>query len=141
MLLFLMLSLTSFAKVPDTNEILKIYAEIQKEMASDKLDEARAVTAKSLKKFEAIPKAQEGAKAFSATTDKETGRKEFGTLSQAIVDALKADPKLQANWQLFYCPMVPKGNYRYWIQAKGESLKNPYFGSEMLECGVKRPWS
>ena len=32
-----------------------------------------------------------------------------------------------------YCPMVKKS----WLQ-KGEQIKNPYYGSEMLECGEFR---
>ena len=32
---------------------------------------------------------------------------------------------------LAYCPMKKA----YWLQAKGD-LRNPYYGAEMLECGV-----
>jgi hypothetical protein len=33
---------------------------------------------------------------------------------------------------LAYCPMKKA----YWLQAKGD-LRNPYYGAEMLECGVE----
>lgn len=39
--------------------------------------------------------------------------------------------------KIYRCPMYPKpGQSAFWIQAK-EPLRNPFFGSEMLECGVE----
>ena len=45
-------------------------------------------------------------------------------------------------FEIFECPMVDRAipgvpKKGRWIQAAGRPLANPYFGSEMLECGVK----
>jgi hypothetical protein len=35
------------------------------------------------------------------------------------------------------CPMYPEaGRSAYWVQAPGP-VRNPFFGSEMLDCGVE----
>ncbi len=70
-------------------------------------------------------------------------RKVFHPFSMAVADlaqqALKTNPKTNA--KVFKCPMVedavpgaPKEGF--WIQTK-LPLRNPYFGSEMLECGTE----
>jgi hypothetical protein len=43
----------------------------------------------------------------------------------------KEDPSF-ASPKVYHCPMAPKPGL--WIQTKGP-LRNPFFGSEMLECG------
>ncbi len=41
-----------------------------------------------------------------------------------------------ATWQLTYCPMVDDDTGAFWLQAPGP-VHNPYFGAEMLQCGVE----
>jgi hypothetical protein len=66
-------------------------------------------------------------------------RNKFGQISQIFVNHLKAHPEQTKKIQLFFCPMYSQG-YAFWIQPDKESLANPYWGKEMLTCGVKRPW-
>jgi hypothetical protein len=52
-----------------------------------------------------------------------------------------ADPSWQKEVKVFRCPMVNQAipgvdKNGFWIQRTG-SLRNPFFGSEMLECGVE----
>jgi membrane fusion protein, copper/silver efflux system len=46
---------------------------------------------------------------------------------------LTLGPRTSAGYLHMYCPMVPGGGGD-WMQRK-EPLRNPYWGSEMLECG------
>ena len=66
-------------------------------------------------------------------------RIEFGNISKVLVNHFKTQPNEARLYQLFFCPMFPKG-YAFWIQPLKEELRNPYWGKEMLECGVMRPW-
>jgi hypothetical protein len=53
-------------------------------------------------------------------------------LSDAVIAAAKADGwKDLDGLELAYCPMVK----RSWLQ-KGTEIRNPYYGSAMLGCGV-----
>ncbi len=64
-------------------------------------------------------------------------RIQFGKISQVVIGYLKVHPTENKNYQLFFCPMFPQG-YAFWIQSKKEGLSNPYWGKEMLTCGVRR---
>ena len=83
--------------------------------------------------------------AFVATTTKQAGiiaansgkiaeqRTAFATLSKEVTDLLST---FGTNKKLYqdYCPMYNEGKSGYWISEIKE-IKNPYYGSEMLECG------
>jgi Cu(I)/Ag(I) efflux system membrane fusion protein len=62
-------------------------------------------------------------------------RKQFLPFSTATVDLVKPLRKQEPDFhslKIYHCPMAPKPGL--WIQAKGP-LRNPFYGSEMLECG------
>jgi Cu(I)/Ag(I) efflux system membrane fusion protein len=65
----------------------------------------------------------------------DTARAAFRTVSQAMLRAavVARGPKTSESLTQYYCPMVP-GNGGDWMQPGGELL-NPYWGSEMLDCG------
>ncbi len=69
--------------------------------------------------------------------DLATARKDFLPFSTAFVDfagALRQQAAAFNSLKIYRCPMAPgKG---VWIQLKGP-LRNPYYGEEMLECGVE----
>lgn len=112
----------------DSALVLKSYPALHKALAEDKINEAKTLATQM--KIDGLAQSQ---------NDQEA-RKEFGVFSEGVVSLVRNNKELQAHWQLFYCPMVPKGTYGYWIQPKGESILNPYYGAKMLTCGVKRPW-
>ena len=76
------------------------------------------------------------AKAVGESTDIKVAREAFGALSDAVIAAAKAEGwKDLGDTKLAFCPMVK----RAWLQ-KEEKIRNPYFGSTMLECGeFKKP--
>jgi hypothetical protein len=60
-------------------------------------------------------------------------REYFALLSQDIFDLIKTFGTKQTVYQ-DYCPMYGEGKTGYWI-SETKDVINPYFGSEMLNCG------
>jgi len=74
------------------------------------------------------------AQALAAEKDIKGKRKEFEMIADAIWNLTRtvrySDQKLY--WQ--FCPMAFDNKGAYWISYERD-IKNPYFGSEMLNCG------
>lgn len=60
-------------------------------------------------------------------------REYFALLSKDMNDLIKTFGTDQKLYQV-YCPMYNEGKNGYWISETKE-IRNPYFGSEMLNCG------
>jgi hypothetical protein len=60
-------------------------------------------------------------------------REYFALLSKDVQDLIKTFGTNQKLYQ-DYCPMYNEGKSGYWISETKE-IRNPYFGSEMLNCG------
>ncbi len=60
-------------------------------------------------------------------------REHFEILSKDVYDLVQA---VGGNQTLYYthCPMAFNDKGAYWL-SESKEIKNPYFGSEMLECG------
>jgi Cu(I)/Ag(I) efflux system membrane fusion protein len=72
---------------------------------------------------------------WSLAKDLAEARKQFLPFSTVMVELtkqLKKEDPAFADLKIYHCPMAPKPGL--WIQAQGP-LRNPFFGSEMLECG------
>jgi hypothetical protein len=71
----------------------------------------------------------------AASADLRKARTQFGVLSETI-DVYMAKEQLSppAGVRAAFCPMA----VRTWLQ-KGTTLRNPYYGSQMLTCGSFRP--
>lgn len=134
------------------DNFLKTYSEIHSALAADKVSEGKTLALKAHSDLSAglkdlsstelahLQKMEQGAQLLSQSQNDEGARKAFGVYSEGAVSLIRTKQALQKTWQLFFCPMVPKGTYGYWIQPKNKSLLNPYYGAKMLTCGVKRPW-
>jgi len=115
--------------------IIDPYLAIQEDLANDKIDGVRMnagnlATAATALGAPAM-KIDTAAVSLAAAGDLAEARTKFGTLSEAIVaykDGLHL--KLGDGVKQAFCPMVVKP----WLQ-KGETLANPYYGSEMPTCG------
>lgn len=60
-------------------------------------------------------------------------RQSFGELSKAMISLLVANPSLAKGRVVVECPMTK--TYKKWLQTD-EKVRNPYYGSTMLECGT-----
>ena len=106
------------------------YEALRDRLASDDLPGAKAA-AEALGKVGLAAQADAVAKAG----DIEAARVAFGDLSKAYLEQLVKAPDLQKGGLFaFRCPMA-KG-YQKWVQTD-ETMKNPYMGKAMLECGSK----
>jgi hypothetical protein len=66
-------------------------------------------------------------------------RSQFFPLSMAAADLLRAlrEHGINPPAHLYKCPMYPgSGKTAYWVQTDG-AIRNPFFGSEMLDCGTE----
>ena len=72
-------------------------------------------------------------KAIAATQDVDRQRIHFSSLSKKFYDLVKSSNPEEP---LYYnnCPMFNKGKGANWL-SKEKSIKNPYYGSQMLTCG------
>jgi Protein of unknown function (DUF3347) len=115
--------------------IVGSYLEIHAQLAADKTEgikaaaEAIAVRADGLGAGgAALAKA---AKGLAAATDLKGAREAFGPLSDAVIAMGQEEAWKDAGGvKVAFCPMVK----RSWVQ-KEEKIRNPYYGSGMLECG------
>jgi hypothetical protein len=68
----------------------------------------------------------------------EEARKAFAPFTARVAEfAMTARHQSQAvgTVKIYQCPMAPKaGQTSYWIQLQGP-LRNPFYGSEMIDCG------
>ena len=82
------------------------------------------------------------ARHFHGFDEIKTARIAFHKFSVAASAALEPLRKAgqTPEFQIYECPMVDQGipdvpKKARWIQSKGRSMGNPFFGAEMLECG------
>jgi len=115
--------------------IVTPYLRIQSSLAGDKLDsvkaDAAAIAAESARIGAEAKTLESAARAVEAAGDLKAAREAFGRLSDALLQyAQRTKSALGADLAIAYCPMVKKS----WVQ-KGEKIRNPYYGAQMLECG------
>lgn len=112
------------------------YEALRDRFASDDLDGGKAAAGALAKAAatagEAALAAQ--AEAIAKMPDIAAARLAFGELSRAYLGVLEKKPELAAGLYAFRCPMAE--GYQKWVQVD-ETLKNPYMGKKMLECGSK----
>ena len=121
-----------------TPAIVDPYLKIQEALASDRVDGVRAnagdlATAATALGAPAM-KIDTSAVQLASAADLADARAKFGVLSEAIdtyMTGMKLNPP--EGVRVAFCPMVSKP----WMQQDG-SLRNPYYGSQMLTCGSFR---
>jgi hypothetical protein len=111
------------------------YLQIQTQLASDKIDgikaPASAIAAAADAMGESGAAIAKAAKTIGAASDIKSAREAFGPLSDAVIAASQKEGwKDLGDVKVTYCPMIR----RSWLQ-KEEKIRNPYYGSSMLECG------
>lgn len=112
--------------------IVNSYLEVHAALASDKFAQVKApagaIAAQAEKMGASGADIVKAARAVEQAKDLKAAREAFSPLSDAVIAAAKAanidDVKVA------YCPMVRSS----WLQ-KEDTIRNPYYGSEMLTCG------
>jgi Protein of unknown function (DUF3347) len=125
---------SAFQSAESVKAIVGSYLEIQTQLAADKTDGVKAaaatIAAKAGEMGESGAPMVKAAKAVSEATDLKSAREAFGPLSDAVIAAAQAQGSDVTGVKLGFCPMVK----RSWLQ-KDAKVRNPYYGSGMLECG------
>jgi hypothetical protein len=114
--------------------IVGSYLQIHALLSADKLDGVKPLASSIASRAETLgaqgaPIAK-AAKTLGAATDLKTTRDAFGPLSDAMIAALPPERLKELGVKRTFCPMVN----RSWLQ-KDEKIRNPYYGSAMLDCG------
>ena len=131
-------------------DIYKVYLGVQSALATDKSAEA-ATQAMSItqlvKAFDTanlpadqkqayeshVAKILDLALSIGKSQDIKVQRTTFAPFSDQVYELVKAFGNDQPIYQA-HCPMALDGKGASWLSDKTE-IKNPYYGSEMLECG------
>ena len=116
----------------DQSKELSHYTEIQSLLAKDIFLGVPAAAQKlsSEAKDKHHSKLGKASEELALATDIKSAREKFKKVSAEILPLAKLDKT--KNFEIVYCPMAKAR----WVQKTG-SIANPYYGSEMLECGVK----
>ncbi len=110
---------------------LRIHASLTKDSTDGVKDNARSIATEAESLGGSAIKLRDAARALEAAGDLKAARTVFGPLTDALLTyANESKMVLPPELKLAYCPMVKKS----WLQ-KGETIANPYYGSEMLTCG------
>lgn len=79
---------------------------------------------------------QSAVRQIAASADLNEQRKAFYSLTQAYLVSLEQQPPTDSLY-LQFCPMAFDYEGATWI-SREKAVMNPYFGDEMLNCGVVR---
>ena len=115
--------------------VIDPYLRIQSALTTDSLDavsdEAKIIVTEAGRMGPTARTVEEAAKELATAADIKAARASFGRLTEAILGyAQTSGSEVGADVKLAYCPMAKKS----WLQ-KGEKVRNPYYGQEMLDCG------
>ena len=121
------------AELPAT--LVDPYVRVQEALAGDTVDGVKQDAAQIVKASAALgapaAKLHEAAQRLERAGDVKAAREAFGRVSDALFAYAKATGATNpADVKTAFCPMANKA----WLQ-RGDTIKNPYYGSEMLECG------
>jgi len=75
-----------------------------------------------------------GVNPFAQAADLRAAREAFGPLSDAVIAFVRGEGGAMPDGiNAAYCPMARKS----WLQ-RGNTIRNPYYGKVMPECGVMK---
>lgn len=88
-----------------------------------------------LSNIKGCEKTTEIATAIGSSNDIKLQRTKFLTLSSDIIPMIKNTELSSGSIFIFFCPMADGGKGGYWM-ASNKEIMNPYYGNEMLDCGI-----
>jgi protein SCO1 len=126
--------------VPSTMaSLLDPYLRIQEALSADTLtgvsDAAHRIATEATRVGSSAASIGSAAGPLQQAADLKSARTAFGTLTAALITYAKTSHAMIGDdVHVAYCPMLQK----YWLQ-KGISIRNPYYGKAMLQCGRLNP--
>lgn len=156
------MTLTNAAPLKDAEKqaletFVKIVDSISAALAKDDLPGFNSAGPNAMKTTETLVDALKGrqeledilqhlsdARHLHGAADLAAARKLFHPFSNAAARLLQMTGNAPGSppFDLFECPMVDRAipgvpKKGRWVQAAGREIANPYFGAEMLDCGIK----
>jgi Protein of unknown function (DUF3347) len=134
----------SDAAVSPPRGLVPAYLALASALAEDRAEPIAALAAElqtsaaALTGKPGIAELAAAAKQLSAT-DLVATRRAFESLSDGMVEYMRATPDTQKANEIVHCPMAFENAGALWVQAEGK-IANPYFGASMLRCGNKVAW-
>lgn len=119
-----LISTSAFAAKPES---IASYLEIQTKLSADSMAGISEIASK-ISNTEKGSKTAEISKKLSQSKNIKEARQIFKLLSEEMIAT--TNKKDLGELKIAYCPMEKAK----WIQKETE-IKNPYYGSSMLECG------
>ncbi|MDQ8185495.1 DUF3347 domain-containing protein [Pelagicoccus sp. SDUM812002] len=125
---------------------LASYFAIQKALASDDLANAKTSASElaesvansqcSIDGEDCCAEVEGAAESIAGASEIAVARKAFLGFSEAMIEMLDSHPSETTAYKM-YCPMAFNNKGGAWLQDNAE-LRNPYFGSMMLTCGIQQ---
>ncbi|GAA4341019.1 hypothetical protein GCM10023149_52930 [Mucilaginibacter gynuensis] len=128
------------AVVPDSDNVDKVYTSyiaLKNDLVKTDAKAAKKSAAELENALSAVKGCDEAAtfaKKIGATDDIVSQRISFLTLSKDVITLVKGNKAGKETAYVTFCPMANEGKGGYWLSEIKE-IKNPYYGSDMLECG------
>lgn len=116
------------------NAYLDLKASLVNTDASKAKEAATVMTAKVGEKYKA-ENLQEALGALSSSATVKEQRVAFENVSMIVETLISENNITSGAVYKQYCPMAFNGKGAYWLSNSNE-VRNPYFGDQMLKCGV-----
>jgi len=118
--------------------IYMAYLQVKDALVKTNMAEAKQATTTLIPALKAYP----GCENTAVTAEKIVNaqdiiqqRSAFTTLSSDIIALIKQSSLKNGTIYVQHCPMANKGDGGDWLSAE-KKIQNPYYGSEMMECGA-----
>jgi hypothetical protein len=118
--------------------IFNEYISLKNALASSKVIEAQSAAkllANNLNTYNGCENTALIANKIENTKDIVAQRKNFTTLSSDVIAMFKHADLKSGTIFIQHCPMANKGEGGDWLAVE-KKIQNPYYGSEMMECGA-----
>lgn len=114
------------------------YIGLKNALVASNAEDAKTAAAKlatELKTYSGCENTALTAQKIEKSTDINVQRKEFTALSTDVISLFKHAELTEGTIYVQHCPMANKGDGGDWL-ASEKKIQNPYYGSEMMECGA-----
>ena len=120
------------------NDVYTSYLALKDALVATKFEKAKLaadVLSKSLTSANLMGSVLQSANTIAKAKDIAAQRKEFTNLSNDLIALLKKSTLSSGTIFVQHCPMANEGEGGDWL-ASEKKIQNPYYGSEMMECGA-----
>jgi hypothetical protein len=120
------------------SNIYTAYLHLKDALVASKSTDAQVAAkalAEELKGYNGCENTSIIAKKIAEAKDIVSQRKEFTALSNDVIALFKHADLVSGALYVQHCPMANDGNGGDWLAAE-KKIQNPYYGSEMMECGA-----